>query len=78
MVFIFVSVNFRKYGIFPFDDVREFPNIDEIRVPFMLTWVFTDVCKIKELNLVYCLFSSKFEEICFRRIHHARLLKVQN
>uniref|UniRef100_A0A914Q090 Tudor domain-containing protein n=1 Tax=Panagrolaimus davidi TaxID=227884 RepID=A0A914Q090_9BILA len=62
----------------PFDHVREFPKIDEIRVPFMLTWIFTDVCKIKENDLVYCLFSSKFEEICFRKIHHAKLLKVQN
>uniref|UniRef100_A0AC35FDC4 Tudor domain-containing protein n=1 Tax=Panagrolaimus sp. PS1159 TaxID=55785 RepID=A0AC35FDC4_9BILA len=75
---LFDFADFEVVRPIPFDDIREFPKIDVIRVPFMLTWIFTDICKIKELDLVYCLFSSKFEEICSRKIHHAQLLKVEN
>uniref|UniRef100_A0A914QMH3 HTH OST-type domain-containing protein n=1 Tax=Panagrolaimus davidi TaxID=227884 RepID=A0A914QMH3_9BILA len=61
-----------------FDHIREFPKIDEIRIPFMVIWVYTDVCKVKTNDRVYCLFSPKFEETCSRKIHHAQLQKIED
>uniref|UniRef100_A0AC34FVN8 Uncharacterized protein n=1 Tax=Panagrolaimus sp. ES5 TaxID=591445 RepID=A0AC34FVN8_9BILA len=74
---IFDFADFEVVRPIQFHNIRYIPKRKEMCVPFMITWVYADKCDVKEMDRVYCSFSRRFEEICFRRIFHVQLQKIE-
>uniref|UniRef100_A0A914ZF08 Tudor domain-containing protein n=1 Tax=Panagrolaimus superbus TaxID=310955 RepID=A0A914ZF08_9BILA len=75
---LFDFADFEVVRPIPFHHIRHFPKRKEICVPFMIVWVYTDNCNVKEMDRVNCTFSNTFEKTCFRNIHQVQLQKIEN
>uniref|UniRef100_A0A914ZA43 Tudor domain-containing protein n=1 Tax=Panagrolaimus superbus TaxID=310955 RepID=A0A914ZA43_9BILA len=75
---IFDFADFDGVRPIPFKDIRPFPKRNEICVPFMIFWVYTNECNFKENDRVYCKFSGTFENTSYRKFYQAKVQKIEN